>query len=70
LCASGKVINVMTFESYSFRIAEIFVSLYPWYYMLVSIHKLLIHGSDIVKNAIVPIGRLSKDAQREKERES
>jgi len=29
------------------------------------IHKLLIHGSDIVKNAIVPIiGQLFEDAQR------
>jgi len=60
--ASGKAINVMAFESYSFRTAEIFVSLYLWYYMP-SIHKLLIHGSEIVKNAIVPIGQLSEDAQ-------
>jgi len=50
----------MAFEFYSFRTAEIFVSLYPWYYMPASIHKLLIHGSDIVKNAIVPIGQLSE----------
>jgi len=35
----------------------------PWYYIPASIHKLLIHGSDIVKNAIVPIGQLSEDAQ-------
>lgn len=31
--------------------------------MPVSVHKLLIHGSDIIKNAIVPIGQLSEDAQ-------
>lgn len=61
--ASGKRINVSKFESYAFETAEIFVSLYSWYYMPVSIHKLLIHGSDIVKNAIVPIGQLSEDAQ-------
>lgn len=31
--------------------------------MPVSIHKLLIHGGEIIKNAIVPIGQLSEDAQ-------
>lgn len=51
--ASGKKINVSEFESYAFRTAEIFVSLYSWYYMPVSIHKLLIHGSDIVKKMLL-----------------
>lgn len=31
--------------------------------MLVTVHKLLIHDSEIVKHAIVPIGTLSEDAQ-------
>lgn len=61
--ASGKKINVSEFESYSLKTAELYISLYPWYYMPVSVHKLLIHGSDIIKNAIVPIGQLSEDAQ-------
>ncbi|XP_072749999.1 uncharacterized protein [Anoplolepis gracilipes] len=61
--ASGKRINVSKFESYAFKTAEIYISLYPWYYMPVSVHKLLIHGSEIIKNAIVSIGQLSEDAQ-------
>lgn len=61
--ASGKRINVSEFESYNFSTVEIFVSLYLWYYVPVSIHKLLIHSSDIIKNAIVPIGQLPKNAQ-------
>lgn len=61
--ASGKRINISEFESYCLKTAELFISLYPWYYMPVSIHKLLIHGSDIIKNAIIPIGQLSEDAQ-------
>lgn len=61
--ASGKKINISEFESYSLRTAELYISLYPWYYMPVSVHKLLIHGSDIIKNAIVPIGQLSEDTQ-------
>lgn len=31
--------------------------------MPVTVHKLLMHGPEIIKNAIVPIGMLSDDAQ-------
>lgn len=31
--------------------------------MPVSVHKLLLHGGDIIEHAIVPIGQLSEDAQ-------
>ena len=39
------------------------VSNYGWYYMLAYVHKLLIHGADVVKNALLPIGQLSEEAQ-------
>jgi len=39
------------------------VSPYTWYYMLASVHKLLIHGSAIVSAALPPIGLLSEEAQ-------
>jgi hypothetical protein len=38
------------------------VELYGWYYMSVTVHKLLIHGADIIQNCIVPIGNLSEEA--------
>lgn len=31
--------------------------------MSVSVHKILIHGADIIKNLSVPIGKLSEEAQ-------
>jgi hypothetical protein len=37
--------------------------LYDWYYMPATIHKLLVHGSHIIKNAPLPIGQLSEEAQ-------
>lgn len=40
-----------------------YVSLYNWYYMPASVHKLLLHGGEIVQHALVPIGLLSEDAQ-------
>lgn len=61
--ASGKKIDIIKFKTYAFETAKLYVSLYPWYYMPVSVHKLLIHGSTIIKHAIVPIGQLSEDAQ-------
>lgn len=43
--------------------ADIYVSLYSWYYMPSSVHILLIHGADICKyfNMIL-VGKLSEEA--------
>ena len=42
--------------------AELYVSLYPWYYMPPTVHKVLIHGAKVIREAIVPIGQLSEEA--------
>lgn len=61
--ASGEQIDVGKFQAHTCETAKLYVSLYPWYHMPASVHKLLIHGSTIIKHAIVPIGQLSEDAQ-------
>ncbi|XP_059218493.1 uncharacterized protein LOC131998140 [Stomoxys calcitrans] len=43
--------------------AKLFVDLYGWYYMPVTVHKILVHGSKIIAEAILPIGMLSEEAQ-------
>ncbi|KAL0869053.1 hypothetical protein ABMA27_007370 [Loxostege sticticalis] len=61
--ASGEQINPQNFTQYGWETAELFVSLYGWYYMPSSMHKLLIHGGDIIKHLdIMPIGALSEEA--------
>ena len=50
------------FKDYCVNTAHLFVALYPWYYMPTSVHKVLIHGAEIVKYALLPIGQLSEDA--------
>lgn len=60
---SGHDINVDKFRDYAIETARLFVKLYPWYYMPTSIHKLLIHGPEIIASALLPIGQLSEDAQ-------
>ena len=43
--ASGHSISVSRFEDYCSATAELYVSLYMWYHMPVSLHKVLIHGA-------------------------
>lgn len=55
--ASGQDINIDAFEEYGVQTAKLFVSLYPWFYMPSSVHKILIHGADVIRFAILPIGK-------------
>lgn len=50
------------FRSYAITTGKMFVDLYPWYYMPSSIHKILIHGADIINKAVLPIGMFSEEA--------
>lgn len=61
--SSGEKIVVNKFNKYCIDTAKMFSNLYPWYYMPVSIHKLLIHGAHIIEHlSVVPIGFLSEEA--------
>lgn len=60
--SSGYAINVEAFRTYTFDTAKLYVQLYPWYYMPSSVHKILIHGADIIQNAVLPIGMMSEEA--------
>lgn len=61
--SSCQEIHEDRFNTYTWETAELFVKLYGWYRMPPSVHKLLVHGSEAVKHAIVPIGQLSEEAQ-------
>lgn len=54
--SSGYEINLEKFEAYTLKTAELYVSLYSWYYMPASVHKILIHGTDVIRSALLPIG--------------
>ncbi|XP_018497133.1 uncharacterized protein LOC108865011 [Galendromus occidentalis] len=61
---SRRRLNCAAFCDYCSKTADLFVSLYPWYYMPVTVHKVLIRGADVVENTLsVPIGSLSEEAQ-------
>lgn len=59
----GFTVNVPLFEAYSLETAHLFVKLYPWYNMSTTVHKVLIHGAQIIESSILPIGQLFEEAQ-------
>ena len=58
-------VNATAFDNYAKETAKLFVSLYAWYYMPASVHKVWIHRSAIVPAALLPIGQLSEEAQEQ-----
>lgn len=61
--SSGYEINAQKFQEYALETARRFTELYSWYYMPTSVHKILIHGPQIIASALLPIGQLSEDVQ-------
>lgn len=61
LC-SGHDINVDAFENYAQETAVLYIRLYDFYPMSPTLHKVLRHGSEVIKEAILPIGLLSEEA--------
>lgn len=63
LC-SGLVINTESFKKYCQKTAELYVSLYSFYPMSATLHKILPHGAEVIEEAILTIGQLSKELRR------
>ena len=61
--SSGYEINTEEFKRFSLETYDLYIKKYKWYYMPQSLHKLLIHGSDIIENFHLPIGLLSEESQ-------
>lgn len=61
--SSGHEINLDSFKQYSVKLARMITEKYVWYYMPTLVHKLLIHGPEIIQNSLLPVGQMSEDAQ-------
>lgn len=59
--SSGHYINIQEFKFYCLETAQMCIQLYGWYKMSATVHKLLIHGSDIINSLPLPVGQLSED---------
>lgn len=60
--SSGYDINAEKFQKYATDTKDMYMRLYGWYYMPVTIHKILIHGAEIIKFYHLPIGQLTEEA--------
>lgn len=67
--ASGREVNTSAFDAFCEETAKLCIKLYPWYYLPASVHKVLIHGAQVMENFLVPIGQLSEEAQEAKNKE-
>ncbi|EFN86089.1 hypothetical protein EAI_00120, partial [Harpegnathos saltator] len=44
----GFAVNVDAFRTYALETARLYVSMYSWYPMPTAVHKILIHGADVI----------------------
>lgn len=63
--SSGFKINIEKFKNYALETAKLLVKLYPWYYLPVTVHKVLLHGHIVIQEALLPIGLMSEEAQEQ-----
>ena len=59
---SKRKINTFKFKDFCDRFFDRYVSLYPWYPIPPSLHKIIVHGDKIIESFAVPIGQLSEEA--------
>ena len=43
---------------------------YDWFHILASVHKLLIHGPEVVSNFLLPNGMYSEEAQESRNKDN
>ena len=60
--SSGHVIDHEKYKEYGIETARLFREKYPWFNISPTIHKVLLHGAEIIKHANLPIGQLSEEA--------
>lgn len=65
----GYAVDVEAFRKYSYETAKVYLDQYSWYYRPSSIHKILLHGADIIKAAVLPIGMLSEEAMESRNKD-
>ena len=56
--SSDHEVNVSEFKMYTINTAKLFISLYPWFFIPSSVHKIFLHGADVINGAFLPIGKI------------
>ena len=71
MCAlnTSEDVDVVKFRSYAMETVKLYNTLYSWYYMPASLHKVLYHGADIIDYFELPIGTFSEEAQEKRNKD-
>ncbi|CAH1962491.1 unnamed protein product [Acanthoscelides obtectus] len=67
--ASGCAIDMEKFASLLEEARNLYIHLYKWYNMPNTVHKVLVHGCEIIDAFCLPIGELSEDALEARHKE-
>ena len=67
--SSGLQIDPDVFQVYCVNVANSYVELYSWFYMPQSLHRILLHEHEIVRQFSLPIGLLSEEAQESRSKD-
>jgi len=59
----SQKIDTTKYKAFAWETAQRFVFKYEWFYMPVTVHKVLLHGKEIMDAAVLPIGLLSEEAE-------
>lgn len=62
-------IDVQKFEEFCISTAQLYISLYPWFPMPSTIHKMLIHSADIIRYSVLPIGMFGEEASESRNKD-
>ncbi|XP_076052661.1 uncharacterized protein LOC143032080 [Oratosquilla oratoria] len=58
---SGFDIDSCKYDEYAKETAKLYTQLYNWYYMPVSLHKMLMHGKQIIDTLCISVGHASEE---------
>ena len=62
--SSGHEIDSVKFENLCFKTRTLYLNLYSWYYMSVTVHKILTHNTEVLKLSILLIGLKMHEEER------
>lgn len=62
--SSGHKIDLSKFSLYCKETAKLYVKLYGWHPMSPTIRKIIEYGATVIEHALLPIGQLSEEAAK------
>lgn len=67
--SGGWPIDLDKFRNYCMETYTLYVDLYNWFYMPQSVHKVLMHGADIMAEFPLPVGFFTEEAQESRNKD-